>query len=322
MTYRKKPEHNPDNYLKAILEAIEHYNAYERVDIALWLFEGYKKAKTEQNASATIKALVLELISKWIQELEDLAILCLMLAGSEIKYRGRPIIKIGKLPFETYAFVDNQRILQFYTVARKGLTKKATAQIYAYKTAQQLLKEGVINKKEVTYFSSEIDKLYKTSTENLNKIGGLYSARKKSKGRQSYGKLVETYFKTKHGFKLLHPTPTSKLLWDFDDTDIALVSGVASMRSGRKVMRLGLYKQFDDQEVNLLMERIKGWSEVINEIVGAQLRKLENPNFMVHMIRKIKTEELIRTKGMKVGRNDTCPCESGMKYKKCCGASS
>ncbi|OGK11313.1 hypothetical protein A2768_01485 [Candidatus Roizmanbacteria bacterium RIFCSPHIGHO2_01_FULL_37_16] len=318
MVYSKKPEHNPSNYLKAILEAMEYYNTYERLDIALWLYEGYKKAKVTTNATATLKALVLELISKWIQELEDLAILCLMFAGTDIKYKGRAIIESGKLPFETYAFVDNQKILKFYTVARKGLPKKAMAKIYAYKTSQQLLQEGAINKKEVPYFSSEIDKLYKTSSDNLNKIGNLYSARKKRGGRQNYGKLVETYFKTKHGFKIIHPTTTSKLLWNFDESDIALVSGVAHMRSGRKIMKLGLYKQFDDKEVNLLMERIKGWSQVINEIVGAQLRKLDNPNYLVPMIRRIKTDELIRTKRLKVGRNDPCPCESGIKFKKCC----
>lgn len=28
----------------------------------------------------------------------------------------------------------------------------------------------------------------------------------------------------------------------------------------------------------------------------------------------------VRSEGPKVGRNDPCPCESGKKYKKCCGA--
>jgi uncharacterized protein YecA (UPF0149 family) len=28
----------------------------------------------------------------------------------------------------------------------------------------------------------------------------------------------------------------------------------------------------------------------------------------------------VRRKGKKVGRNDPCPCGSGKKYKKCCGA--
>ncbi|NQV24417.1 MAG: SEC-C domain-containing protein [Rhodopirellula sp.] len=29
--------------------------------------------------------------------------------------------------------------------------------------------------------------------------------------------------------------------------------------------------------------------------------------------------EPIRNRGVKVGRNDPCPCGSGKKYKKCCG---
>jgi preprotein translocase subunit SecA len=28
----------------------------------------------------------------------------------------------------------------------------------------------------------------------------------------------------------------------------------------------------------------------------------------------------VRREGKKVGRNDPCPCGSGKKYKKCCGA--
>ncbi len=32
----------------------------------------------------------------------------------------------------------------------------------------------------------------------------------------------------------------------------------------------------------------------------------------------VKMEKFRRT-GRKIGRNDTCPCGSGLKYKKCCG---
>jgi uncharacterized protein len=31
--------------------------------------------------------------------------------------------------------------------------------------------------------------------------------------------------------------------------------------------------------------------------------------------------ETVRREEPKVGRNDDCPCGSGKKYKKCCGAS-
>jgi hypothetical protein len=292
---------------------------YARLDMANWLHEGYLKAKEHPEAVASQKTLVLEIISKWIQLLEDLAILCLMFAGSDIKYQGSPIVNLGKLPYEIYVFVENQSILQFYTVAKKGFSKKTMAKIYGYKTADELLKEGLINKAEHSYFRSEIEKLYVAATDNLNKLGGIYSARKKYKGKQAYGKLVETYFKTKHGFKVLHPTETTKILWNFNDTDIALVKGIAHTKSGRKVMTLGLYKEFDEAGVSMLLERIKDWSEVMQEIVGAQLRKLDNPNYLVPMIRKIKTEELLKQGAKKPGRNDPCICASGLKYKKCCG---
>jgi hypothetical protein len=90
---------------------MEHYNIYARLDMANWLHEGYLKAKENPEAVASQKTLVLEIIAKWIQLLEDLAILCLMFAGSDIKYQGSPIVNLGKLPYEIYVFVDNQSIL-------------------------------------------------------------------------------------------------------------------------------------------------------------------------------------------------------------------
>ena len=183
MTYKKLPEHNSDNYLKTILESMEYYNSYERHDIATLLYEGYKHAKTLQNASASQKAIVLELNAKWIQILEDLAILCLMFAGTDIKYQNKQLVKTGTLPFEVYAFVDNQTILKFYTIAKRGLGKRVVAKIYGYKTPEQLLKDNSISSKEYPYFKTEMDKLFIAAKDNLNKIGALYSARKKNKGK-------------------------------------------------------------------------------------------------------------------------------------------
>jgi uncharacterized protein YecA (UPF0149 family) len=39
---------------------------------------------------------------------------------------------------------------------------------------------------------------------------------------------------------------------------------------------------------------------------------------IVPMIRR-KQELMIMLRGGKVGRNDPCPCGSGLKHKKCCG---
>jgi uncharacterized protein YecA (UPF0149 family) len=35
----------------------------------------------------------------------------------------------------------------------------------------------------------------------------------------------------------------------------------------------------------------------------------------------MQVQQIVRS-GAKVGRNDPCPCGSGKKYKKCCGANS
>lgn len=318
-SYRKRLEHNPDNYLKAILESIEYYNAYERLDMARWLYKGYEEASGKPNNLSRLNAFVLELVSKLIQELEDLAILCLMFAGSKLKYYKKPIIKADKLPFEVYIFVRNEDILKFYTVAKAKLNKSVVSAIYGYKTPQQLLKERAISYKEVSFFKREIDKLYVAANANLNKLGSLYSSKKRPKGKQGYGKFVQVYFKTKHGYKVLQPTKTTKMLWQVEDTDILLVDSKFELKSGRKLMAGGRYNGCQKEDVGLLMKRIEGWSKVIVEIVGAQLRKLDNPNYLVPMIRKIKTEEIIKKGNLKVGRNDPCPCGSDTKYKRCCG---
>ena len=68
------------------------------------------------------------------------------------------------------------------------------------------------------------------------------------------------------------------------------------------------------------MDRIKGWSDVVNEIVGAQLRVIDNPDFVIPLIRRIKTDEIIKNKKIKPKRNKLCLCGSLKKYKKCCGS--
>lgn len=321
MEYRIKPEHNPDNYLKSILESIENYNAYERLDISNWLFEGYKKTKGVPEKAASRKAIFLEIISKWMQLFEDLAIVCLMFAGGTIKADGKPLIDTSKLPFEIFNYVSNKTILKFYKIAKKGLSKESIAKIYAFKMAEDLLKEGIISDKEYPYFKVQIYDSIESAQENFNKVARVYSRRKTHKDH-GYGTLVKTYFSTKHGFKVLQNTQTTKILWDVKDSDVVLVKEVHYLKSGRKIMRVGLYEELQDKDIETLLNQMKGWSDVINEIVGAHLRRIENPNFLVPMVRKLKTEEILKSTKIKLSRNDPCPCESDLKYKKCCGLNS
>lgn len=150
--YKKKPEHNAENYLKAILESMEFYNAYERADIASWLKIGFEKSDGYLKGKETKKALALEIISKWIQLFEDIAIVCLMLAGNKIMYKGRTLVDKTKEAYEVYDYVSNQTMLEFCYLCRKGLTKNVIASIYGFKTARELLKEKIISKKRILIF--------------------------------------------------------------------------------------------------------------------------------------------------------------------------
>ena len=75
-----------------------------------------------------------------------------------------------------------------------------------------------------------------------------------------------------------------------------------------------------------LMERLK--EEALNHIFRIQLA-VETPQ---ERPKKKKPMQLshgddgerpatVRRKGKKIGRNAPCPCGSGKKYKRCCGAS-
>ncbi len=41
---------------------------------------------------------------------------------------------------------------------------------------------------------------------------------------------------------------------------------------------------------------------------------------LIHGDNDSATPATVRRTGKKIGRNDPCPCGSGKKYKKCCGA--
>lgn len=249
--------------------------------------------------------------------------LSLMFAGGLVKYEGKPIVDKPLYPFELYAHphhLSNKKMLEFCTVAKKrGLSKTAIAEIYALKTAHILRKEKLISGNEYPYFKQEIDKFIQVAQSNFNRVAQAYSSRKK-RGRLNYGRFMQVYFKTKHGFKVIHPTQTAKLLWKFDDDYLALVKDVAELSSGRKVLTITGFKELSYKDAEQLVAKIKNWSDLINEIVGAQLRKLDDPYFIIPMVRRLKTDSILAKTGQKsVDGNAPCPCDSGLKFKVCCG---
>lgn len=68
-----------------------------------------------------------------------------------------------------------------------------------------------------------------------------------------------------------------------------------------------LYKNMVAAEADWLY-RLTEWDDIFSEEERKALYKEQ------------KSSTTVRNEGPKIGRNDPCPCGSGKKYKKCCGA--
>lgn len=308
MKYRKIPEHNGENYLKAILESFVEYNAVARLDVAKLLHAGHKIAIKEPSKHAS-DTLVLEMLSKWMQALEDFSVLCMMFEN--------PVPSDKR--WEIYIRSTNQKILKFlYKIRRGQITQKEIMNIFGLKPAQDYFIAGKIRKEEIPYFRKLIKDETDSHKKTLRSIAKAYAGkkmRKKDKIEPSF--LLEIYFKTKHGFKIIHQTQTSKKIWNADPNDIGILATYKKFPWGRKILTMTSFPKFTEANVDLLMKRIEQWSELIGRIADIQLKNVNDPYWIVSDLRLLKTQDMLKTKE-KPGRNDDCLCESGMKFKKCC----
>jgi len=307
MKYRKRPEHNGDNYLKAILESIVEYNAVARLDMAKLLHVGYKQAIQHPTKHAS-ETLVLEILSKWMQVLEDLSVLLMMFE--------KPYTSDQR--WELYLKYSNQQILEFLHRTRKGLSKEATRRIFGLKSANEYYKEGQIKKAEITYFKHTIDVEVASHQKTLASIAKAYAGNKR-RGKNSIEPsiLLDIYFKTKHGFKVIHQTPTAKQIWTLDSNGMHMLTHIKKWPWGRKMLPLTTFDKFKEEHVDMLVNRIDEWSNLMAKIAEIQLKNINNAYWLVVEIRLLKTKELLNSV-KKPTRNEECLCGSEMKFKKCC----
>jgi len=110
-----------------------------------------------------------------------------------------------------------------------------------------------------------------------------------------------------------------------------LIVGQAAARLARNINKDDFLRQLKDawrphvkkytpieDELAAAMRRIKGsgFQKAFNTIGVTESEILT----VLEEIRGEKTDP-VRVVDRKVGRNDPCPCGSGLKYKKCCGRS-
>jgi len=91
------------------------------------------------------------------------------------------------------------------------------------------------------------------------------------------------------------------------DVELEMDKLEADSQIDAKVDFAVLYKKMVEYKAHHLLA-LPQWESVFSEEEQQRLYKEE------------KTSRQVVREGEKVGRNDPCPCASGKKYKKCCGA--
>ncbi len=306
---KEERDQNFKDLLFVVLESIAKYNAVARLDIANWLLEGFNISESLENKHHSRKNITLEIISKWMQALEDLGLLCIMFAGY--------LVEENRDPIKIYCHYTNKKILNFFKKAKEGLPKEAVAKIYGIKTAGEI--SELVRKEEFPYFEIKINDFLEERTNHLKEIVSPYISN--SEEGTKYGDYVNLYFQTKHGFKVVSPTETSLKIWN-DFEKYIYVFGEFK-ENADKPLEINKFpyggKDFKDKLV-MVREEIKKIGEIIQEIANYQIKNIKNPQALIDEIRKTKTQEYLNKMGSNsVGRNDDCPCDSGKKYKKCCG---
>ena len=78
---------------------------------------------------------------------------------------------------------------------------------------------------------------------------------------------------------------------------------------------------FDNMTDEIKEDTVRGVLSVVPAAAPGERRQVATVTGIGANSKSRASREPIK-KGAKVGRNDPCPCGSGKKYKKCCGANS
>ena len=87
--------------------------------------------------------------------------------------------------------------------------------------------------------------------------------------------------------------------------------------------RIAAGEMFDAMISNIRVDTVRMilFSRPVEQIKRTQVAKQRSENAAAVGSEQTKKRPVVKAEKQKVGRNDPCPCGSGKKYKKCCGAS-
>lgn len=305
--------HSMENYSKIILTNYFLYNSFARADIAKILYEQLKNIQKNKSQSLSVqKNIILEIYSKYFQVTEDLA-----LVGCMLLYSNK-----SNSPVHIYMESDNSDILNFYRCAYKGFTDGEISKIMGIDKLRHYIRSAShLGKKEVNIYNEIINKSIKIERNNFKMLAKLYIEETKDiKGQVHLNQAgpIDVYNNIKHGFKLVHSTRLSRSIWkNISENSINVMHRVVlDQSSGQKIIALGGFGSMNTKIIESIIYNIEHFANTLHSICEIRLWFEKDPMFVIKRFRLTKTEEILKTK--KISVNDKCPCESEIKYKKCC----
>lgn len=306
--------HSPDNYKTVILQNYYLYNHRARLDVANVLYDKLVDLKKNHPGQlAAQKTLFLEIFSKYMQIVEDLALISLMLLDESST----------KQAYEIYMETKNPGIEGFYKRAYIGFSEDEILKILGLHKIKQYIDSSRdrFNPEEVNNHYNLLNETIKIEINNMKMLAKLYLEEVTIDGKVTLktSGTVDLYNSVKHAFRLVHPTPLTKTIWKDikQDSVEAMHKLIIDDKAKTKIISIGGFENVDDALINNIMTNTNLYSEEIKNVSEFALWARKDPMFVIKKLRLLKTRTEIENKKT-VGRNEPCLCGSGIKYKKCC----
>lgn len=118
---------------------------------------------------------------------------------------------------------------------------------------------------------------------------------------------------------------TVKELADKFDVDIMTMTGFLDGINDSLIEPNPIEEMEEDTEVSLAFDKEKLYKNMVaaqaDWLYGLdEWKEIYDDETRDRLYKEMKRSMTVVNEGPKIGRNDPCPCGSGKKYKKCCGA--
>lgn len=298
----------PKNYEKVIWASIYEYNYRAQLDIGTLLFNRLLELKSQNKQESSLaKNIALRMLQLFFEVSDQLALVYMCV----IEKNKRPV-------FETYVQGSNVKTKDFFSRCIRGkITKNEILKIWGLdKLNVKIIKDYAMRTKMQTVINDTVKK----GKKNLKLYGNSYTEQNKETKKAHYSSSLLGAFAVKHGYKQITPNDLSSRIWTFNKSEPTIMQEIVEItikgiNETKKVIKAGSLFNSKNRDIEDICRRILNHiSFMSNEIKTIALIQ----NSLIDD--QFGALTLMSKNGiLKIGRNDPCPCQSNLKWKKCHG---